>query len=217
MGWIDVLPGIRKIPSEDEIAEATERLADLLEADFPGARAFCRFTIYPSLMGWICRVDSRVQRMPAWGEASIWGSQIHVARIAKKLESQVGWFVPQAKAYELAYDILGYDGVQRILDGTYTVRSCLNRSVAYVIAPYSITLRKGNGEHRRFIGTFCLQARGRYPLWDVILSRIFMLQANERDFLQTAFFRPNEGSFFRSQQPITPQEFEAIYGKEALG
>lgn len=212
MGWIDVLPGIRKIPSEDKIAEATERLADLLEADFPGARTFCRLTIRPSLMGWLCAVGSTVQRMPGEYEAAIWGSQINVDRMARQLRSPLQWFVPRAKAHELACDILGDGGVQKVLKGGFSITSSLNYSVTYVVTWNSISLYNG----KNLVGSFCLQAKGSYPPWDVILSRIFMIQGSELDFLMTAVFIDAGGSSY-SGKTMTREQFLAIYGKGAIG
>lgn len=192
---------------EHDLADA---LQSKLEQTLPGTRGFYQVRLRRRFWGWVCTASSRVPSLPWQYQVYAWGARPNLDKMARMLAGPLQWFAPQAKAHELAEDILGRDGMQRVLAGTYFVPSGLTPSVEYRFTPYSLILYRGG----RPLGSFCLQARGRYPLWDVVLSRIIMVQGSEIDFLRTAHFYGPVPPYFAV--PMTRDQFLEIYGKEAL-
>jgi hypothetical protein len=197
-------------PASSNELDLADALQTRLEALLPGTRTFYQVRLRRKFWGWVCSANSRVPSLPWQYQVYTWGARPNLDKIARMLVGPLQWFTPQAKAHELAEDILGHDGMQRVLAGTYFVPSQLNNTVEYRFTPYSLILYRGG----RPLGSFCLQARGRYPLWDVVLSRVIMVQGSELDFLRTAHFYGPVPPYFAV--PMTRDQFLEIYGKEAL-
>ena len=191
---------------EHELAEA---LHARLDTSIPGTRTFYQVRLRRRFWGWVCTASSRVPALPWHYQVYTWGTRPNLDKMARMLVGPLRWFAPQAKAQELAEDILSRDGMQRVLAGTYFVPSGQNSTIEYRFTPYSLILYRGG----RPLGSFCLQARGRYPLWDVVLSRIIMVQGSELDFLRTAYFYGPIPPYFAL--PMTRGQFLDIYGEEA--
>ncbi|MBI4496747.1 MAG: hypothetical protein HY689_02470 [Chloroflexi bacterium] len=215
-GALPALPGSRERTAYDADNDAAEdpaaatAVAQRLEGLLPTTSAFYQVRLRRKFWGWICTATSRIPSLPWQYQVYTWGQRPDVEKIARMLVGPLQWFTPQAKAHQLAEQILGREGMQRILAGTFFLPSRLSPAIEYRFTPYSLILYRDG----RPMGSFCLQPRGRFPLWDVVLSRVLMVAGSELEFLRTAHFYGPVPPYFAV--PMTREQFAEIYGKEAL-
>lgn len=206
-GWRQAYPALlARAASSDK----QNLLQEKLESHFPDISRFCKVELRPSWFGWIATVSSRISAIPWQYNVYVWGNRPNLDKVAKMLAEPILWFTPQAKAYKLAVSILGQANVARVMGGVYFEQSRINPRVEYRFTPYSSIIYCSG----RPLGSFCLNAQGRYPLWDVVLSRILMVQGSELTFLRTANFICSGPPLFAV--PMTREQFRDIYGEEAL-
>lgn len=194
----------QRVHQDNSTARVHEQaLLNLLERDYPGIQGHIHVLLRRSHVGWEC-IANNSHRVYTWG------AEPNLGKMSRMLKDPVLEHMRDVKARELALQILGRVGMQEVETGMYVVHSGFNTAVRYRFSPYEIILYRNNQPY----GSFCLIARGRYPLWDVVLSRILMLQGSERDFLRTAHYYGSVPPYFA--RPMTRDQFAIIYGEEAL-
>lgn len=115
-------------------------------------------------------------------------------------------------AYALALKVLGKMGTEQVYQGIYEVPSRLSDDVRYLCGPDYVRIWRG----KNMYGTLCLQAAPQYPMWDAILSRIFMLKYDEALFLRTANFWNAYTNYNAVPRPMSRDRVQSVFGMQAL-
>ena len=214
MGWRSALTALTRTRSNApgvNFAEEEEALAESLDNLVPQMHGFYQIRLQRRFWGWVCTVNSRIPSLPWHFQLYTWDKRPDREKMARLAVGPLLQYMPHAKAHQLAEQILGRDGMEQVLASRYVVKSRLNPQVVYLFTTGSMYLYQ-NGI---VVGSFCLNARGgRYPLWDVVLSRIMMVTGSELEFLRTAYFYGPVPPFFA--RPMNRNQFGEIFGKENL-